>query len=88
MARSIDQKIAEAEANLARLRTQKKAKDTRCKILVGATVITEALKNPRAASWLAKTLRKNVTRGLDQKDIAELLADLDAKVQSTGEGKA
>lgn len=88
MARTIDQQIAEAQARLARLRTRAKASETRRKIIVGAIVTTEALKDPRMARWLAATLRKNATRDVDQKEIAGLLADLEAKAQSTGAGEA
>lgn len=79
MARSIDQQIAEAQARLNRLRTRQKATETRRKIIVGAIVTTEALKDPKIARWMAATLRKNATREVDQKELIGLLADLDAK---------
>lgn len=79
MARSIDQQIAEAQARLARLRTRAKATETRRKIIVGAIVTSEALKDPKIARWMAATLRKNATREVDQKELTGLLADLDAK---------
>ena len=79
MARTIDQQIAEAEARLARLKTRAKATETRRKIIVGAIVTTEALKDPKIARWMAATLRKNATREVDQKELTGLLADLDAK---------
>ena len=49
MARTIDQQIAEAQAKLNRLRTRQKASETRRKIIVGAIVTTEALKDPKIA---------------------------------------
>ena len=79
MARTVDQQIAEAQARLARLRTRAKATETRRKIIVGAIVTTEALKDPKIARWMAATLRKNATREVDQKELTGLLADLDAK---------
>ena len=79
MARSIDQQIAEAQARLNRLKTRAKATETRRKIIVGAIVTTEALKDPKIARWMAATLRKNATREVDQKEPTGLLADLDAK---------
>ena len=88
MARTIDQQIAEAQARLNRLRTRAKASDTRRKIIVGAVVTTEALKDPKIARWMAATLRKNVTREVDQKELVGLLAELDAKAQSAGAGEA
>lgn len=80
MARSIDQQIAEAQAKLNRLKSRQKAADTRRKIIVGAVVTTEALKDPKIARWMAGTLRKNVTRDVDLKEVAGLLDELDAKV--------
>ncbi|MBU2956797.1 hypothetical protein Q4511_16215 [Paracoccus sp. 1_MG-2023] len=79
MARSIDQQIAEAQAKLNRLKSRQKAADTRRKIIVGAVVTTEALKDPKIARWMAGTLRKNVTRDVDLKEVAGLLDELDAK---------
>ena len=79
MARTIDQQIAEAQARLNRLKTRAKAGETRRKIIVGAIVTTEALKDPKIARWMAATLRKNATREVDQKELTGLLADLDAK---------
>ena len=79
MARTIDQQIAEAQAKLARLKTRAKASDTRRKIIVGSVVISDALKDPAAARTLAATLRRTVTRDVDLKEVAGLLADLDAK---------
>ena len=79
MARTIDRQIAEAQARLARLRTRAKASETRRKIIVGAIVTTEALRDPKIARWMAATLRKNATREVDQKELTGLLADLDAK---------
>lgn len=87
MARTIDQQIAETQARLNRLRTRAKASETRRKIIVGAVVTTEALKDPKIARWMATTLRKNVTREVDQKELVGLLAELDAKAQSAGTGE-
>ena len=43
---------------------------------------------PADARWMAATLRRNATREVDQKEIAGLLAELDAKAQSAGAGEA
>ena len=79
MVRTIHQQIAEAQDKLARLKSRAKATETRRKIIVGAIVTTEALKDPKIARWMAATLRKNATREVDQKELTGLLADLDAK---------
>lgn len=88
MTRTLDQQIAEAQAKLARLKTRQKASDTRRKIIVGAIVTSEALREPKIARWLATTLRKNATREVDQKELVSLLADLDAKAKAALEGEA
>lgn len=77
MARSIDQQIAATQAKLARLKERQKASETRRKIIVGAIVTTEALKNPKIAQWMAATLRKNATREVDKKELTALLEELD-----------
>ena len=88
MARTIDQQIAEAQARLARLRTRAKASETRRKIIVGSVLMTEALRDPKIARWMATTLRRTVTREVDQKELVGLLAELDAKAQTAGAGEA
>lgn len=82
MARTIEQQLAEAEAKVARLKTRQKAQETRRKIIVGAVVIADALRTPEAAKRLAAVLRKGVTRDIDQKEIASLLDELDAKANT------
>lgn len=77
--RTIDQQIAETTAKLARLKTRAKANDTRRKIITGSVVISDALKDPAAAHALAALLRRTVTRDVDLKEVASLLAELDAK---------
>ena len=51
--------------------------DTRRKIIVGSVAISNALKDPDKARALAALLRRTVTREVDQKEITELLDDLD-----------
>ena len=76
MNRSIDQQIAEATNKLQRLKSKKKTRDTRQKIVVGASIIAEAKANPEAAHVLLKALQKHVTRAVDQKEVAALIEDL------------
>ena len=77
MARTIDQKIAETQARLARLKSQQKASETRRKIIVGSVVISNALREPDKARALAAMLRRLVTREVDQKELVDLLEELD-----------
>ena len=82
--KTLQQQIASAESKLARLRTKKKASDTRVKIVVGAVVAKAALESPQAAAKLAALLRERVTRDLDVKELQPLLSDLDEKAAQDG----
>lgn len=79
MARTIEQQIAEAEARVARLKKKAKASETRRKIIVGSVVISNALQDADTARRLAALLRRNVTRDVDKKELADLLDNLDAR---------
>lgn len=81
MTKTVEQKIAEAESRLARLRQQKSTKDTRRKIIVGALIIAEALKDPAAARKLSDLIAAKVIRDVDKADIATLVAEL-SRVQT------
>ena len=85
MARTIDQQIAEAQAKLSRLKSRQKASDTRRKIIVGSVVISNALREPDKARALAALICRLVTREVDQKEMVELLGELDAAaLKATG----
>lgn len=79
MKRTIEQQIAEAEARVARLKKKARANETRRKIIVGSVVISNALQDADTARRLAALLRRSVTREVDQKEITQLLADLDTR---------
>jgi len=74
--RTIDQKIAEAENRVQRLKTKKRTKDTRRKIIVGATVIPAAFKDKALARQLITLLETSLTRAVDIQDVEPLLNDL------------
>lgn len=76
MPRTIDQQIAETVNKLQRLKTKKRTKDTRRKIIVGAVVTTEAFKNKALATQLVQLLETALTREVDKRDAAPLIADL------------
>lgn len=77
MTQSIEQKIAETQNKLSRLKERQKASETRKKIIVGAVTISNALKEPKAAQALATILRQTITRDIDRKEIISLLEELD-----------
>lgn len=76
MARTLDQKIAEAQANLARLKDKARSEDTRQKIVVGAAVISQAVRSPSLAGRLLAILDAEPLRDHDKKAVAGLIEKL------------
>ena len=79
MARTLEQKIAEAQANLARLKDKARSEDTRQKIVVGAAVISQALRSSSLAGRLLAILEAEPLRDHDKKAVAGLIERLKAK---------
>ena len=50
--RTIEQKIAEAESRLARLRQRRRRREAQGKIIVGARLVARAKRDPKAAAFL------------------------------------
>jgi hypothetical protein len=78
MARTLEQKIAEAQANLARLKDKARSEDTRQKIVVGAAVISQALRSSGLAGRLLAILEAEPLRDHDKKVVADLMEKLRA----------
>lgn len=76
MPRTIDQQIAETVNKLQRLKTKKRTKDTRRKIIVGAVVIKAAFRDRALAERLVDLLDTALTRDVDKRDAAPLMTDL------------
>jgi hypothetical protein len=76
MALTLEQKIAEAQANLARLKDKARSEDTRQKIIVGAAVISQALRSPSLAGRLLAILDAEPLRDHDKKAVADLITKL------------
>ena len=76
MPRTIDQQIAEAENRVQRLKTKKRTKDTRRKIIVGATINPAAFKDKKLARYLVRLLETSLTREVDKQDAEPLLDEL------------
>lgn len=73
MALTLEQKIAEAQANLARLKDKARSEDTRQKIVVGAVVISQALRSESLARRLLAILDTETMRDHDKKAVAGLV---------------
>lgn len=76
MAQTIEQKIAEAEAKLNRLRQQSRQLENGQKIILGGLLLAEARKDQRIRQWLIETAGKSITRDVDKKRLEPLLVEL------------
>lgn len=74
--RTIEQRIAEKEAELARLREQKRKEENGQKIILGGLLLNAAKSEPKIRDWLIKTAQEQVTREVDKKRLAPLIAEL------------
>jgi histone acetyltransferase (RNA polymerase elongator complex component) len=84
--RTIEQQIAEAEARLARLRTQSRQLENGQKIILGGMLLAAARHDPKIRAWLIKEAGKAVKREIDKKRLEPLLEELRAmKDEKTGE---
>lgn len=81
MPKSIHQKIAQKEAELARLRQRSRALENGQKIILGGLLLNAARHQPRIRQWLLTEAEKAVTREVDKKRLAPLLDEL-AKLPS------
>lgn len=74
---SPSQKIAQLEAQIARIRQQERALENGQKIIIGGMVLNAARANPDMRRWLLTEAAK-ITRPADVKRLAPLLAELRA----------
>lgn len=84
MSQTIEQKIAETEAKLARLRKQSRSLEDGQKIILGGLLLNAAKSQPRIREWLLKEAVERVTRDADKKRLDPLLAELRAQVVVEG----
>lgn len=85
MALTLEQKIAQAQNNLARLKDKARSADTRQKIVVGAAVISQALRSSSLAGRLLAILQAEPFREHDKKVVAGLMEELQSTVDKGGE---
>lgn len=78
MSQTLEQKIAAAEANLARLRQRSRALENGQKIILGGLLLNAARHQPRIRQWLLTEAAKTITRDVDKARLAPLIADLSA----------
>lgn len=75
-AQTVEQKIAEAEAQLARLREKKKKQEAGQKVVLGGMLLAAARDNDQYRKILIQLAEKYVTRRVDQERIQPLLDEL------------
>lgn len=76
MSQTLEQKIADTEAKLARLRQKSRAQENGQKIILGAMLINAAKKQPQIRKWLLEEAEKVIIRDVDKKRIESLLNEL------------
>lgn len=80
MNQTLEQKIAEAEANLAKLKDKSRKEETGQKIILGGMLINAAKSEVKIRDWLIKEVEKTVKREIDIKRLKPLLDEL-AKIE-------
>lgn len=78
MALTIEQKIAQKEAELARLRNQSRALENGQKIILGGMLLAEARKDAKIRQWLLSMVQATVKRDVGQRRLAPLIDELAA----------
>ncbi|EES1416864.1 mobilization protein [Escherichia coli] len=79
MSRTLEQKIAEAEARLQRLKAKSRSLDTAQKVIVGAAMLARVrrLEEAQLRAFLLQFLRKEVTRQADVNRLQPLINELE-----------
>lgn len=76
MVLTIEQKIAQKEAEIARLREKSRALESGQKIILGGLLLNAARKEPRIRKWLLEEAAKVVTRDADKNRLSPLIEEL------------
>lgn len=78
MPRSLEQKLADVNAKLARLQHQDRKLDAGQKIVLGGMLLNAARQNENVRTWLLQEAGRSITREVDKKRLAPLLEELSA----------
>ena len=81
MTTTLEQKIAQKEAEIARLREQSRALENGQKIILGGMILNAARTDARIRRWVLDEAAKTVTRDADKKRLAPLLDELNAMLE-------
>lgn len=78
MPRSLEQKLADVNAKIARLQHQDRKLDAGQKIVLGGMLLNAARQNEGVRKWLLQEAGRSITREVDKKRLAPLLEELSA----------
>lgn len=78
MAQTLEQKIAETQDRLARLRGQSRKLEAGQKIILGGLLLNAARSQPNIRAWLLNEANNTLTRPVDKARLAPVLAELAA----------
>jgi len=73
---TLEQRIAQKEGELARLREKSRKLENAQKIVLGGMLIQVARKDPKIRAWLLDEAEKSVTREADRKRLKPILDEL------------
>jgi hypothetical protein len=73
---TLEQRIAQKENELAKLREKSRKLENAQKIILGGMLIQAARKDPRIRAWLLDAVEKSVTREADRKRLKPILDEL------------
>lgn len=76
MPRSLEQKLADVNAKIARLQHQDRKLDAGQKIVLGGMLLNAARQNESVRTWLLQETSRSITREIDKKRIAPIIDEL------------
>lgn len=76
--KTIEQQIAAKEAELARLRAKQRKLENGQKIILGGLLLNEVQADAKVRNWLLRKVAETVTREVDKKRLASLVAEWQA----------
>ena len=84
MSITVEQQIAQAEAELARLKEKKRSLENGQKIILGGMLLAAARHDPNMAAWVIEKAGKAPLREIDRKRLAPLLSELQESIRKNG----
>lgn len=79
MSQSIEQKIAQKEDEINRLKEQKRKKETGQKVIIGGLMLSVAKNDSKVAKQLLELIESKIERKSDLKRLDDVIAELQKK---------